>query len=148
MSSARPWETEGDGPNFFHRHGYQCCTLRVPPIGALCGYVKIPQGHPWFNRGYSEIESCEVHGGLTYSGRSPLIIQGVVTDWWIGFDCSHAGDLCPEIAKLRVTGPPPFSETYRDLAYVTAECDKLAAQAAAADPAAIARRMRTILDSL
>ena len=41
--------------------------------------------------------------------------------WWLGFDCSHSGDMAP--------GWEHYSGTYRDMAYVTAAVEHLAAKA-------------------
>jgi hypothetical protein len=61
-----------------------------------------------------------VHGSVTYSGELRSR-EG----FWYGFDCAHAGDLCPIYAQR-------YSEldggTYRDLAYVQQECRSLALQ--------------------
>ena len=45
--------------------------------------------------------------------------------WWFGFDCSHAGDLSPEMGSLGL-GRFGRDEVYRDIAYVTAQCASLA----------------------
>jgi hypothetical protein len=46
----------------------------------------------------------------------------------LGFDCSHAGDLSPG------RGPQFSHERYRDVAYVRAEVESLAAQLRAFAP--------------
>lgn len=48
--------------------------------------------------------------------------------WWLGFDCSHPGDLSPMFVRQwrKLRWP------YRDLAYVRAEVESLATQAVAA----------------
>ena len=57
--------------------------------------------------------------------------------WWFGFDCAHSFDLAPaysammEDMKLRSPLLDHYEEVYRDVAYVAAECAKLAAQLAA-----------------
>lgn len=49
--------------------------------------------------------------------------------WWFGFDCAHAWDICPGIDYTRTAGTRSLSDsTYRDVAYVTKECEGLAAQ--------------------
>lgn len=48
--------------------------------------------------------------------------------WWLGFDCAHAGDLCPTIQTHPRNRREP--DVYRDLAYVKAECVELAKQLA------------------
>lgn len=55
--------------------------------------------------------------------------------WWFGFDCAHAGDLCPKIeSTLKMIGhqqiklPDDYTDKYRNLAYVEDECKLLAKQ--------------------
>jgi hypothetical protein len=61
--------------------------------------------------------------------------QGDTDDvWWFGFDCADMGDLCPQMStwgvpRLRTV----LSETYKDVAFVKAECAKLAKQLRALD---------------
>jgi hypothetical protein len=146
--------------------GLECLIVRNP-MGALCGYVGVPIGHPWYGLGYSsdwcpqdcperysygdgEMSSCythspesqtRVHGGLTFSGgcqeggkicHTPA--DGVDdTVHWFGFDCAHAGDYVPGMARIYEDIPllareQAMSEYYRDIEYVKAEVEKLAAQ--------------------
>lgn len=66
--------------------GFTYLVLACCNQGYRCGYVQIPEGHPYyekreftkFNVGY------DINWGLTFSGR--LKDQ---TGWWIGFDCHH-----------------------------------------------------------
>jgi len=55
----------------------------------LCGYVLIPESHPWHGVHYTHKHFRKIHrlviGGLTFSGK----LDGE-DGWWIGFDCSHA----------------------------------------------------------
>lgn len=86
-----------------------------------------------------------VHGGLTYADdHYPLAEPDGL--FWFGFDCGHAGDFCPGIPKLEDVsgeigdklrelykkledaGVPVPKGVYRDVGYVTAECQSLAAQ--------------------
>jgi len=58
-----------------------------------CGYVKVPEKHPFYEKHYDWIHEnydVEVHGGLTYSEKK----IGSCNDsgWFIGFDCAHYGD--------------------------------------------------------
>jgi hypothetical protein len=60
------------------------------PHGYACGYVGVPEGHPWYKKDYDSIDA-HVHGGLTWSDWF------VGTDkpdglWWVGFDTAHYGD--------------------------------------------------------
>lgn len=73
-------------------NGIEWATLKAPMYGAVNGYVRIPEGHPWQGLGYDAIpQSFEdgpafvsAHGGLTFDKYD-----------WIGFDTLHAGDIWP-----------------------------------------------------
>lgn len=118
-----PWETEPDFALFTHR-AITCAIIRVPHSGHLCGYIGVPEWHPWHGQDYDSIEAS-VHGGLTYAA-SDLPRTETVTgiSWWIGFDCAHSGDMMPFLDNsLRFSG-----DTYRDLEYVKNECRYLVDQ--------------------
>lgn len=111
-------------------------------IGYRCGYLCIPEGHPWHGQFYDDIRTPRdewpyVHGGLTFAEQD--------TDnagWWIGFDCAHAGD-APDpslsgrdgrvastyLSAIEAAGQMTFGYTIRTTAYAEAECRKLANQA-------------------
>jgi hypothetical protein len=94
-------------------------------IGALCGYVGLPPGHPSYGVHYDSVGAA-AHEGLTFSGESTghICYQGESQSpgptWWLGFDCAHYYDLSP---LLRSCGGE-----YRDLAWVKAETEHLARQ--------------------
>jgi hypothetical protein len=108
------WETEPNEATFIE-HGYWCEIKRHKMMGTLCGYVLVGRHHPYANTGYDV--PLEVHGGVTFN-------DGVR----IGFDCAHAGDLVPgrDLAHS--------DDVYRNMAYVKAECKRLAEQLRAVDP--------------
>lgn len=88
-------EKEGNRKEFSYR-GYQALIVRICPetLGHLCGYVKIPKENKLYGMHYEDISEMydyemPAHGGLTFSGSFE---EG---DWWIGFDCAHAGDIQP-----------------------------------------------------
>jgi hypothetical protein len=91
------WMTETDLLIFTYRD-HQCKILRTaikdfPESthiygGFLCGYVLMPNNHPYFNKYYGDLD-IECHGDLTYCENG-----------WIGFDCAHAGDLTPSNEKI------------------------------------------------
>lgn len=158
-----PWANEPDNATF-DAHGFKCEIRRVKSSGHLCGYVGVPNSHPWYGKQYNDRvkpprdlierpididkigafnlfcasvigddirESCEivllvdVHGGLTYSQQGDADLEGL---WVFGFDCAHAGDLCPVTAdRFGSCG----DETYRDFAYVKSETESMARQLAA-----------------
>jgi len=67
--------------------------------------------------------AANVHGGITWANDyMPTADDRKPGEWWFGFDCAHAGDYVPGMpVGLSLEG------TYRDIDYVTAECEKLAA---------------------
>ncbi len=144
-----PWNFEPDKvqwPDAFT--GYPCLAHRGPQ-GAWCGYVGVAEGHPWFGVEYAgiDLELGGPHGGLTFSDFcAPEVAAGgegichIVEPgepdrvWWVGFDCSHAGDLSPVIdALMREHGTLALYERlpdqYRTLDFVKAQCHALAVQA-------------------
>lgn len=80
------------------------------------------------------------HGGLTFGdeGDDEYRPKGW---WWFGFDCAHSGDLLPASeAYWRKHNPKLVDRhaTYRDVAYVRAQCERLAEQLAHFQPVAAA----------
>ncbi|MGW8936016.1 hypothetical protein [Gordonia terrae] len=67
--------------------GIVWATCQAPCYGAVNGYVKVPDGHPWYGLDYEMID-VEVHGGLTFA-----------RDGWIGFDTLHLGDVWPGVPE-------------------------------------------------
>lgn len=161
---AGPWHDEPDKRQWQDvATGLPCLIVRNRG-GALCGYAGVSNGHPLHGKGYGQDgvfscgESCsdedgyhygctpearvEVHGGLTFSagcghGADPaegichVPAAGQPDDvWWFGFDCAHSGDLCPAPGRFIVFP----GEVYRDIAYVTGEVTRLAAQLATLRP--------------
>jgi hypothetical protein len=131
-----PWKTEPDRKEWEHT-GFNCLVVRAASHGALCGYVGVPPGHPWYGHGYDDI-SAECHGGLTYAqscqGKVCHVAKPGESDdlWWLGFDHAHAWDLCPALGQtMRIFGEGSGS-VYRDMEYVVKGVEALAEQALAA----------------
>jgi hypothetical protein len=147
-----PWDNEPDRAEWRHE-GLPCLMVRGP-VGAWCGYVAVPPGHPWHAKHADDVDADDVHGGLTYSGACSGHICHVPEPgeteaiWWLGFDTAHAFDfwswsnrdafnafdqiratISPDSATVHAHGA--VLERYRDFGYVKAEVERLAEQAAA-----------------
>jgi hypothetical protein len=132
-----PWSTEPTKVQWVDAATQLPCLIVRNQVGALCGYVGVPPGHPLHRRHYDD-NDFDVHGGLSFSaGCAHSVDEGVgichipepgTSDdvWWFGFDTAHLGDLVPCLLRYDVHGH--LAETYRDLAYVSAEVTRLAAQ--------------------
>lgn len=150
-----PWQDEPDKAQWVDEATGLDCLIVRNQSGALCGYVGVPNTHPWHGIGYGQcLTGCdetycshtpgsyvEVHGGLTFAdacddrpgrpesvGICHLPLPGRPHDvWWFGFDCNHAWDLAPAYARYREA---VWDEVYRTQEYVQSECATLAQQLA------------------
>lgn len=138
-----PWHSEPDHLEFRSGGGLPCLIHRNH-LGAWCGYVGVPPGHPWHGRDRNELPDPypEAHGGLTYSGRCRGEIchvpePGESDDvWWLGFDCNHWNDMSLVEVSMSAGGDGwPGGGIYRTAEYARAETLSLAEQAAAASSA-------------
>ncbi|SLF32685.1 Uncharacterised protein [Mycobacteroides abscessus subsp. bolletii] len=100
--------------------GIEWATVEAPLYGAVNGYVRVPEGHPWFGLDYEAID-VEVHGGLTYGAVG-------IAGHWIGFDTLHGGDIWPGNPGYQPRAP--FDVNW-DADMVARETKKLAAAVAA-----------------
>lgn len=135
-NGAEPWHNE---PNRVAWRdpatGLPCLILRGP-MGALCGYVRVPRDHALHGKHYQQrgIERrLNAHGGITFSGclRNRRMKRG----HWFGFDCAHWCDFVPGLEELakklpRMVGFQQESQVYRTIDFVRRECTSLAAQLA------------------
>jgi len=119
------WKSEPDEESF-ESHGLKCQIKRIPILGHLCGYVGVPDSHPWFNNDYGDVDDVDVHGGLTFSEHGHGDLFGL---WVFGFDCAHSGDLLPDTFERYGYCTP--GDQYRDFEYVKRETESLARQLAA-----------------
>lgn len=134
-----PWLDEPDRVEW-RSEGLPCLIVRNN-LGALCGYVGVPEGHPWYGRHYDDVDA-DVHGGLTFSDPCSghichVPLEGEPTEvYWFGFDSGHLGDILPRVQVICRDMPLPdhhaSADVYRDIAYVSAEVERLAEQARAA----------------
>lgn len=132
-----PWQSEPDKLQWADETTGLPCLIKRNNAGALCGYVGVPENHPWYGLGYSDIEPYpDVHGDLTYAdhcqdGPEAQTICHVPEPgepdnvWWLGFDCAHAGDVMPAYAE-RFSFPSFPGDSYKTVDYVRAECASLA----------------------
>lgn len=138
------WNREPDKIQWADEATGMPCLIVRGPVGALCGYVGVAEGHPLFGTDYSHIEfDLDVHGGITFSdlcspnGNEAERVCHVPGPgepdhvWWFGFDCAHAFDYSPHLFRSVRSNPNLPEEEYRNVAYVQAECAKLAQQLAA-----------------
>jgi hypothetical protein len=122
-----PWQSEPDRVDF-EAHGFACMILRGP-VGALCGYLGVPKGHPWYEN--TEVEPEGAHGGITYRNKCQGHIchvpkPGMSDDvYWLGFDCAHCDDYMPSNEFLRTFG------TYKTIGYVHDCVEAMAVEAKA-----------------
>jgi hypothetical protein len=142
-----PWQEECDKAQWQDEETGFACLIHRGGSGALCGYVGVPEGHPWHGKDDREIDA-DCHGGLTFSnhcrtpdenGRGICRVPGPDEPahlWWLGFDCAHLGDVLPkQDADLREHGYAgmvarhDFTNSYKTLAYVKREVAMLAKQA-------------------
>jgi hypothetical protein len=146
-----PWQHEPDKIQFDDEAtGLPCIVRRSGMGGNLCGYVGVPEGHPWFGKNYSDLLDVEVHGGLTFAEKCQEddkehgichVEDDGVKRYWLGFDCGHSQDLMPAmVVRERELGPslnfPGFPVTvlrcsigvYKSVEYVKQECASLARQ--------------------
>jgi hypothetical protein len=140
-----PWADEPDKAQWIDEATDLDCLIVRNMLGALCGYVGVPPGHPWHGVEY-DVPDVEVHGGLTFSdscqegaedgpGICHVPQPGRPAEvWWLGFDCAHAFDLQPRQADLLAESSKALglTWTYRTFDYVRDECRALARQVAAA----------------
>jgi hypothetical protein len=126
-----PWHHEPDQLEFWHAN--VLCRLARGPQGAWCGYVAIPDNHPWRHGHYPD---PTVHGGLTYAGDSTNVPEnGVIFGpspgvLWVGFDCAHSGthhDLALHTREVN------RDHIYRDVDFARREVERLAEQCTVAE---------------
>ena len=149
------WKNEPDKVQFSDETTGLPCLIVRGPSGALCGYVGVTQGHPFYERDYDDCrheclktdpddsygEWIDVHGGLTFANKcrpnedeSKGICHTVESGeddnvWWLGFDCAHADDYSPmHSGRKEACFQRHSSEIYRTVSYVRGQCEHLAKQ--------------------
>lgn len=111
--------------------------------GYRCGYVRVPKGHPWHGKDWSDLETLvECHGGVTFAKPDVDCHGGPDDAWWVGFDCCHWGDLPdPDLMTWREREPVvaafigalgscgTYTPEVRSQEYVEAHCRSICDQA-------------------
>jgi hypothetical protein len=133
-------EITAQDPEFLVSQGEHCGYRWVVSHngrGFRQGYIRLPQGHPWFRKDPYEIEA-DVHGGLNWSGLS------LAGNYWLGFDAEHAFDrydpalpmpdfirqVNEALVAIRVRRDLPY--IMRSQEYMEGQCRALCDQAAGA----------------
>lgn len=60
------WENEPDKVQWLDEASGLPCLIVRGPLGAWCGYVGVPEGHPKHGQEYDDV-GADVHGGLTFA---------------------------------------------------------------------------------
>lgn len=85
-----PWQTEPDLVEWRMAGVPFPLIIARGSVGALCGYVGVPPGHPCHGGGGPGVHSEGITGGGPCGGL--LVPTGDPPDcWWLGFDCAHRG---------------------------------------------------------
>ena len=112
---AGPWDSEPDKVVWVDEATNLDCMAKRNHMGAWCGYVGVPEGHPAFQQPYDDVH-VDTHGGLTYANHcSGSICHDALPGrphevWWLGFDCNHGGDFAPYSNKY--VGDPVLGKYY------------------------------------
>lgn len=106
--------------------------LRRNAAGSLCGYVVIPEEHPWHGLAPEKVPAYPHHGiDFSHTPTASMTHAKAPPDaWWIGFSCSGPGDYLP--ALMHLDDCLRRGVAYRNEQYVLDEIKKLAAGACAA----------------
>lgn len=140
-----PWQSEPDKRQWVDKTTGYPCLIRRGGLGAWCGYVGVPEGHPLFEKAhYDDYDAVGVHGGVTFTdhcladhapetGICHIVEEGEDDNvWWVGFDCNHGDDIAPESAYLYKEMNLPSDRwggaSYKTIEYVTNETLGLAQQ--------------------
>jgi len=136
------WDNEPDKAHWVDESTGLDCLIVRNQLGGLCGYVGIPDGHKYFEKGYDDVHDdtdIDVHGGLTFADKcsdetdeSKGICHSkecAANDnvWWLGFDCIHGGDLAPSSIPHALFDS---GDVYRDFDYTKNQVTQLAKQLA------------------
>ncbi len=63
-----------------------------------CGYVRVKNTHPLYERGVYEAQGILVHGRITYAGE--ILLTDKPKAWWLGWDYGHTTDYMEHPSKV------------------------------------------------
>ena len=98
--------------------GFLCCIVRSEYALTWNGYVQVPKNYAAYGMDIDQLGHIAVHRNVSYSGDR--LEDG---NYWVGFDCSHAGDLLPAAPRAL----QKYGE-YRTKEYATHQVTRLAWQ--------------------
>lgn len=61
------WDDEPDKVQWMDEDTVLTCLIVRGPVGSLCGYVGVPEGHSWYKL-EPDYEQYSCHGGITFTG--------------------------------------------------------------------------------
>jgi hypothetical protein len=148
-----PWQDEPDKEQWTDSATRLACLIVRSYLGSWCGYVGVPEGHPWHGQPASVInrDVRGIYGDITHAdacqrerpeGMAVCHVPEAGEPeslWWAGFHCAHGWDYMPALAEADSLLPAHLHvrkfmdpATYRDAGYVRALCARLASFAAKA----------------
>src|SRR5688572_19554792 len=77
--SSEPWESEPDAIDWVDEATGLACAVRRGGVGALCGYVGVPPGHPLFGLSYDDLVPLAPEDGEAEIGRDVGAIDALVS---------------------------------------------------------------------
>lgn len=127
-----PWSNEPDKISWVDNATNLPCLIVRNSFGAWCGYVGVNHNHPYFRKHYSSL-NLEAHWDVNFSNFSQKgdvsgVLHPIEYDdesnvlWYLGFDCSHYGDLIPLLQN------PYAKSVYRNAVYAMKGVESLARQ--------------------
>lgn len=60
-----PWDDEPDKVQWEDAATELPCLIVRNGLGALCGYVGVPEGHPWHGITHYDLDAAVVYGGVS-----------------------------------------------------------------------------------
>ena len=75
------WDQEPDKIQWQDEATGLPCLIVRGPVGALCGYVGVPSGHPLHGKDYDNV-SLEAHGGITFASGCAKVGDRAKWELW------------------------------------------------------------------